>query len=47
MVTVENPPKAVYQHGPVAVVYPQGKWISYASTEELIAFVTDEIKPVD
>lgn len=32
------------EHGPVAVVYPPGKWISYKSAEELIAFVTDAIK---
>ncbi len=31
-------------HGPVAVIYPEGKWISYRSTEELIRFVTDAIK---
>ncbi len=35
------------EHGPVAVVYPQGKWISYASAEELIAFVIDECKAED
>lgn len=35
------------EHGPVAVVYPQGKWFSYASAEELIGFVTEEIKATD
>ncbi|MGJ0509670.1 MAG: (2Fe-2S) ferredoxin domain-containing protein [Methylocystis sp.] len=32
------------QHGPVAVLYPANKWISYTSTEELIRFVMDAIK---
>ncbi|MCX7899783.1 MAG: (2Fe-2S) ferredoxin domain-containing protein [Methylocystis sp.] len=35
------------EHGPVAVVYPQGKWISYASADELISFVTGESKAGD
>ncbi|MFO1123935.1 MAG: (2Fe-2S) ferredoxin domain-containing protein [Methylocystis sp.] len=29
------------EHGPVAVVYPSGKWISYASSDELVSFVLE------
>ncbi|WP_036283085.1 ferredoxin [Methylocystis sp. ATCC 49242] len=35
------------QHGPVAVAYPAGKWISYASAEELARFVTEEASSFD
>jgi len=35
------------QHGPVAVLYPAGKWISYGSTDELIRFVTEEMTAPD
>ncbi|WP_363349675.1 (2Fe-2S) ferredoxin domain-containing protein [Methylocystis echinoides] len=31
-------------HGPVAVAYPAGEWISYASAEELTAFVLRAVK---
>jgi (2Fe-2S) ferredoxin len=29
------------EHGPVAVAYPSGKWISYASADELVRFVLE------
>ncbi|MBI5012232.1 MAG: (2Fe-2S) ferredoxin domain-containing protein [Methylocystis sp.] len=35
------------EHGPVAVVYPGGKWISYSSTDELIRFVLEAIEAPD
>ncbi|RTL86572.1 MAG: (2Fe-2S) ferredoxin domain-containing protein [Hyphomicrobiales bacterium] len=31
-------------HGPVAVAYPAGEWISYGSAEALTAFVVDAAK---
>lgn len=31
-------------HGPVAVAYPAGEWISYSSAEELTDFVTQAAK---
>ncbi|PPD46173.1 MAG: ferredoxin [Methylocystis sp.] len=30
-------------HGPVAVAYPQGEWISYGSAEELERFVLEAV----
>ena len=30
--------------GPVAVIYPAGEWVSYASAEELVAFVTTTVR---
>ena len=35
------------QHGPVAVVYPEGNWIRYQSPEDLARFVRAEIAPRD
>jgi (2Fe-2S) ferredoxin len=35
------------EHGPVAVVYPGGKWISYSSADELIRFVLEAIEAPD
>ena len=35
------------EHGPVAVAYPSGKWISYSSADELIRFVLEAIEPAD
>lgn len=32
-------------HGPVAVAYPEGAWVSYASAGELVDFVTDVATP--
>jgi (2Fe-2S) ferredoxin len=32
-------------HGPVAVAYPEGRWISYASGDELVDFVTRVVTP--
>jgi (2Fe-2S) ferredoxin len=34
-------------HGPVAVCYPAGKWISYASADELVGFVTEAVRSRD
>ncbi len=31
-------------HGPVAVAYPAGEWISYKSAEELTAFVVGSLE---
>ncbi|GLI92671.1 (2Fe-2S) ferredoxin domain-containing protein [Methylocystis echinoides] len=31
-------------HGPVAVLYPAGAWISYESAEDLTRFVMDAIR---
>jgi len=31
-------------HGPVAVAYPDGEWVSYASAQELVDFVTRAAK---
>lgn len=33
------------QHGPVAVIYPEGTWRSYDSAEDLARFVTQAIRP--
>ncbi len=35
------------EHGPVAVAYPAGKWISYASADELTRFVLEAIEAED
>jgi (2Fe-2S) ferredoxin len=32
-------------HGPVAVAYPEGKWITYGSAQELADFVTGVVAP--
>lgn len=31
------------EQGPVAVVYPEGRWISYSSADELVRFVLEAI----
>lgn len=33
------------RHGPVAVLYPAGKWFSYASPEDLARIVTEALAP--
>jgi len=35
------------EHGPVAVVYPGGKWISYSSADELVRFVLEAVEAED
>lgn len=35
------------EHGPVAVVYPSGKWISYGSADELVSFVLEACEPAE
>ncbi|MGD9544660.1 MAG: ferredoxin [Methylocystis sp.] len=35
------------EHGPVAVVYPGGEWISYSSADELVRFVLEAIETED
>ena len=32
-------------HGPVAVAYPEGKWVSYGGADELVDFVTRVVTP--
>lgn len=34
-------------HGPVAVAYPAGNWISYSSADDLVRFVAEEIAKDD
>jgi (2Fe-2S) ferredoxin len=35
------------EHGPVAVAYPGGRWISYASADELVRFVLEACEAVE
>jgi (2Fe-2S) ferredoxin len=32
-------------HGPVAVAYPEGEWVSYGSADELVEFVKRIVTP--
>jgi len=35
------------EHGPVAVAYPSGKWVSYGSSDELTRFVLEACEPAE